>query len=99
LNFFVGIASFRIDLVTCSSLKEKRHFVRSIVDRIGNSKIVAVAEVGDKDFWKSGVIGIACVSSSREVIMKAIEGARRTIESSGVDVVDAEQWVLKPEDL
>lgn len=99
MKFFVGIARFRLDLVTCSSLKDKRHFVRSIIDRLGNSKIVGAAEVGDRDFWKSGFIAVVCVSSSSKLIAEAIESARRMIEASGVEVVDVEQWVLKPEDL
>jgi len=99
LKFFVGIARFRLDFAACSSLKDKRRYMRSILDRLGNSRLVGVAEVGDREFWKSGVIGFVCVSSSRGLVLKAIDGARRTIEFSGVEVIDSETWVLKPEDL
>lgn len=99
MKFFVGIARFRLDLVSCSSLKDKRHFVRSILDRLGNSRIMGVAEVGERDTWKSGYIAIACVSSSSKVIAEAVEGARRMIESSGIEVLDVEQWIINPEDI
>jgi uncharacterized protein len=99
LKFFVGIARIRLDLSACTSLKDKRQFLRSVIDRLGNSRITGIAEVGDEDLWKSGVLGFVCVSSSRRLVAEVIEGARRTIEGSGIDVVDLEQWVLKPEDL
>jgi hypothetical protein len=37
--------------------------------------------------------------SSRTLVLKAIDGARRMIEASGIEVIDSETWVLKPEDL
>ena len=99
MKFFVGIARFRLDFSACSSLKDNRRYMLSILDRLGKSRLMGAAEVGDRDFWKSGVIGLVCVSSSRGLILKAIDGARRTIESSGIEVIDSENWVLKPEDL
>lgn len=99
LKSFVGIGRYRLDLASCSSLKDKRHFMRSIIDRLGNSRIIAAAEIGERDAWKSGGVAVACVSSSRSKIDEALEGARRTIEGSGVEVLSAESWVLDPEDL
>ncbi len=99
MKFFVGIARFKLDLSACASLKDKRRVIRSVTDRLANSKIVGAAEVCEGDFWKSGVIGVVCVSSSREVVLGAIDGARRTIEASGAEIVEAEQWLLRPEDL
>lgn len=99
MKFYVGIARFRLDMAACSSLKDKRRLLKSILDRLGNSKLMGAAEVGDRDYWKSGVLGITCVSSSRQLVGKALDGARRLIESSGVEVVDEERWVLKPEDI
>jgi uncharacterized protein YlxP (DUF503 family) len=99
VNFFVGIGRYQLDMASCSSLKDKRRFVKSIIDRLGNSKVVGVSEVGANDYWKSGTLALACVSASREVVLNTIEKARKTIESCGVEVVSTERWVLKPEDL
>ena len=99
MKFFVGSARFRLDFAACSSLKDKRRYMKSVLDRLGNSRLVGAAEVGDRDFWKSGVIGLVCVSSSRTLVLKAIDGARRMIEASGIEVIDSETWVLKPEDI
>jgi uncharacterized protein YlxP (DUF503 family) len=61
--------------------------------------MVAASEVGGHDSWKSGTLAVTCVSSSMDLVRGALDKTRRTIESSGVDVVEAEQWILKPEDL
>ncbi len=99
MKFFVGIGRYQLDMVSCSSLKDKRRFVKSITDRLGNSKLIGVCEVGAGEFWKSGTLALACVSSSREVVSGTLEKARRTIESSGVEVIRVDRWVIKPEDL
>lgn len=99
MKSYVGIARFRLDMVSCSSLKDKRHFMRSIIDRLGNSKITGAAEIGERDAWKSGGIAVACVSSSRSKVEEALESARRTIEGGGVEVLAMDKWVLDPEDL
>jgi hypothetical protein len=39
------------------------------------------------------------VSSSKELVVKAIESARRMIERDGVEIISSEQWVLNPEDI
>jgi uncharacterized protein YlxP (DUF503 family) len=99
LKFFVGIARFRLDLSSCSSLKDKRRIMKSILDRLGNNRLVGAADVSQGDFFKSGAIGLTCVSSSREVVVSTIESARRMIERDGVEIIEDEQWVLKPEDI
>ena len=48
VKFFVGIGRYQIDMVSCSSLKDKRRFVKSITDRLGNSKLIGVCEVGSR---------------------------------------------------
>jgi uncharacterized protein len=99
LKFFVGIARFRLDLAHCSSLKDKRRVMKSILDRLGNNKLMGAAEVSGRDAWKTGVIGVTCLSSSRDLVLKTIESARRMIERDGVEIISSEQWVLKPEDI
>lgn len=99
MKYFVGMATFRLDLASSGSLKDKRRVIKSILDRLGNSKIMGAAEVAERDRWKTGVIGVTCVSSSKELVVKAIESARRMIERDGVEIISSEQWVLNPEDI
>jgi uncharacterized protein YlxP (DUF503 family) len=58
------------------SLKEKRHVVKSLKDRLRNKFNVSVAEIDDQDLHNSAVIAAAAVSSSRdfaEKILQAVE--------------------------
>lgn len=98
MKFFVGIGRYQLDMQFCSSLKDKRRVLKSITDRLGNSRVTGVAEVGANDYWKSGTLALVCVSSSREVVSSTLEKALKTIESSGVDITRAEKWVIRPED-
>lgn len=98
MKFYVGIARFGLDLSACSSLKDKRRVVRSIVDRLGNSRITGAAEVAD-DHWKSGTVAMVSVSASTGVVTGSFDKARKIIEGCGAEVVSSETWVLKPEDL
>ncbi|MFH1148985.1 MAG: DUF503 domain-containing protein [Actinomycetota bacterium] len=99
MKFYVGIGRFGLLMGESSSLKDKRRVVKSLLDRLGNSRMVAASEVGGQDSWKSGTVAVTCVSGSMDLVRGTLEKARRTIESSGVEVIDAEQWILKPEDL
>ncbi len=99
MSFFIGIGEYRIDMVSCASLKDKRRILKSITDRLGRSGIVGIAEVGASAYWKSSVLGVACVSSSRDMVAKALEGARRAVEGYDVSVVSCEHKVLAWDDL
>jgi len=58
------------------SLKEKRHVVKSLKDRLRHKFNVSVAEIDDQDLHNSAVIAAAVVSSSRdfaEKILRAVE--------------------------
>jgi hypothetical protein len=93
------MARLRLDCSMCTSLKDKRRILKSILDRLGNSRLMGVAEVGDRDFWKSSVIGVVAVSSSNEMVAKALDGAERMIEASGVEIIGRQRWTIRPEDL
>ena len=58
------------------SLKEKRHVVKSLKDRLRGKFNVSVAEIEDQDLHNSAVIAVAVVSPSREFasqVLRAVE--------------------------
>ena len=58
------------------SLKEKRHVVKSLRDRLRHKFNVSVAEIDDQDLHNSSVVAVATVSSSRsfaEKVLRAVE--------------------------
>ena len=54
----VGILQFTLRLRGCHSLKEKRHVLKSIKDRLRARFNVAVAEIDDHDLWQKGTLGL-----------------------------------------
>ncbi len=59
------VATLELDLRLdgCFSLKEKRHVLRSLIDRLRRDLHVAANEVGDHDLWNAAILGLACVSN------------------------------------
>ena len=46
-----------------NSLKEKRHVVKSLIERIKSKFNASVAEVGYNELWNRSMLGIAVVSN------------------------------------
>jgi uncharacterized protein len=72
----VGVLTMELRIEHAHSLKEKRHVVKSLRDRLRNKFNVSVAEIDDQDLHNSAVIAAAAVSSSRdfvEKILRAVE--------------------------
>ena len=59
----IGVCRMVLMLDDVFSLKEKRHIVKSLVERLKARFNVSAAEVGLNDKWKNAVIGVACVSN------------------------------------
>jgi hypothetical protein len=72
----VGVLTMELRIDQAHSLKEKRHVVRSLKDRLRHKFNVSVAEIEDQDLHNSAVIAAAVVSSSREFasqVLRAVE--------------------------
>lgn len=59
----IGVCRIVLAIDGAFSLKEKRHIVKSIIERLKTRFNAAVAEVDLNDMWKNAVIGVACVSN------------------------------------
>ena len=58
------------------SLKDKRHFVKGLKDRLRVRFNVAVAEISHQDDWQRGVVAAVTVSPDRphaEQVLQAVE--------------------------
>ena len=72
----VGVLTMELRIDHAHSLKEKRHVVKSLKDRLRHKFNVSVAEIDDQDLHNSAVIAAAVVSPSRdfaEKILRAVE--------------------------
>ena len=91
----VGVATIELRIEHAHSLKEKRHVVKSLKDRLRGKFNVSVAEIDDQDLHNSAVLAVATVSSSRpfaEKILQAVE--RETAELVGPMLIrfETEWW-------
>ncbi|MCX8131668.1 MAG: DUF503 domain-containing protein [Clostridia bacterium] len=59
----IGVCRIVLHMDEVFSLKEKRHIVKSIVERLKSRFNASVAEVDMNDTWNKAVIGVSCVSN------------------------------------
>ena len=73
----VGVCKINLRLPENTSLKGKRHVLKSITTRVRNKFNVSVAEVDNHDLWQLATIGICCVSNdsryTNEVLSKVVD--------------------------
>lgn len=59
----IGVCKVVLHIDEVFSLKEKRHVIKSIIERLRSRFNASIAEVGANDKWQNAVIGISCVSN------------------------------------
>ncbi|MBM7614423.1 DUF503 domain-containing protein [Alkaliphilus hydrothermalis] len=79
----VGICTMRLFIYEVQSLKEKRHVVKSVIERVKSRFNASIAEVGDMDKWQSSEIGFSCVSNSRRHLDEMLNNIIHFIERDG----------------
>ncbi len=72
----IGVLTIEIHVEQSHSLKEKRHVVKSLKDRLRDRFNVSVAEIDFLDSWQSSVVAAVTVSRDRvhaEQVLQAVE--------------------------
>ena len=70
----IGVLTLELRFDYAHSLKEKRHVVQSLKDRLRHKFNVAVAEIDYQDLWQRSAIAVVTVSSDRENAEKVLAG-------------------------
>jgi uncharacterized protein YlxP (DUF503 family) len=73
----IGVLTLEIYVEESHSLKEKRHVVKSLKDRLRDRFNVSVAEIDHLDSWQSSVLAVVTVSNDRvraEQVLQAVDG-------------------------
>ena len=73
----VGVITFELRLADAHSLKDKRHFVKGLKDRLRAKCNVAVAEIDYQDSWQQGLVAAVTVSPDRPFAEKVLQAAER----------------------
>ena len=72
----VGVLILELRLEESHSLKDKRHYVKSLKDRLRSKFNVAVAEIDHQDLWQRSVIAVVTVSGDQghaEQVLQSVE--------------------------
>jgi uncharacterized protein YlxP (DUF503 family) len=71
----IGVLTLELRIDHAHSLKEKRHVVKSLKDRLRHKFNVSVSEIDDQDLHNSSVMAAAIVSASKPFAEKVLAAA------------------------
>jgi uncharacterized protein len=95
----VGLGRFDLRIPGVSSLKEKRHVVKTLTASLRQKFNVAVAEVDHQDLWQRATIGVASVAGDGYHVKRVMHEVERHIERwVEVEIIDADLSVHGPDD-
>src|SRR5204863_358710 len=95
----VGLMTWELHLVGCHSLKDKRHVLKSLKDRLHNRFNVSAAETDHHDLWQRAELSVCVVSTDRGHAERVLREADRLVAGKPAgptshDVVDAVRRAL-----
>jgi len=73
----IGVLTLELRIDHAHSLKEKRHVVKSLKERLRNKHNIAIAEVDYQDLWQSALLTAVTVSSSRQLAEQVLQAVER----------------------
>lgn len=74
--------TLEIRIEGAQSLKDKRHVVRSLKDKLRAAFNVSVAEMEETDLWQRATVAVVAVSGSRDYLA----GLMQNVEKSAVNI-------------
>jgi len=90
----IGVARITLYLDGSFSLKDKRHVVKSLIQRARNQFNAGIAEVADLDDMRVATLAIVCVSNSAphagEMLATIIAFVERRVEMGVLGEVETE---------
>jgi uncharacterized protein len=95
---FVAILTAELHFPDASSLKGKRHHLRSAKDNLRNRFGAAVAEVDHHELWQRATLTVACVARSAHDAGELADGAERWLASGDWVLVRSDRLLVSPDD-
>lgn len=89
----IAFLTLELHIEAAHSLKDRRHVVRSLKDRLRASFNVSVAELDAAELWNRATIGIVSISHSHDYLdglIKRVErAALRIANNHGAEIADS----------
>jgi len=91
----IGVITFELRIDDAQSLKDKRHYVKGLKDRLRTKFNVAVAEIDAQESWQRGVVACVTVSSDRKYAEQLLQAVEREAASllDGILVDATVEWL------
>ena len=91
----IGVLTLELRLEDSHSLKEKRHVVESLKDRLRHKFNVAVAEIDYQDLWQRAVVAAVTVSPDHAHAAKVLQSVEDEAAALlGAELVEATvEWL------
>lgn len=78
---FIGVCTIELHVPDSGSLKDKRHALRSLKDRIRHTFNVSVAEVDNNDLWQKASLAVAAVSNDKAHLNQTLDHVLNMVRS------------------
>jgi uncharacterized protein len=82
----IGVLTLHLQLPGCSSLKEKRGRLKSLLARLHKEFNLSSAEMDLQDKWNESIIACAMVGNDAAQLQRALQTVIQWVEQSGRDV-------------
>jgi uncharacterized protein YlxP (DUF503 family) len=86
----VALGTVELHLPAVRSLKEKRHVLKGLQEKLKHRFDVSVAEVDHHDSWQRATLAVVCVSHesrhANEVVSKAVHFLESLVDGNVIDV-------------
>jgi uncharacterized protein YlxP (DUF503 family) len=91
----IGVLTLELHIEEAHSLKEKRHLVKGLKDRLRHRFNVSVAEIDYQDQWQRALVAAVTVSSDRNRAAQVLEAVEREAErfSEGALAASGVEWI------
>ena len=73
----IGVLILELRLDDAHSLKDKRHYIKSLKDRLRSKFNVSVAEIDYQDLWQRGLVAVATVSADQVYAQQVLQNVER----------------------
>ena len=73
----MGVLILELRLEESHSLKDKRHYVKGLKDRLRGKFNVAVAEIDYQDLWQRGLVAVVTVSGEQAHAEQVLQNVER----------------------
>jgi uncharacterized protein len=95
---YVAILSVELHFPEASSLKGKRHHLRSARDNLRNRFGATVAEVDHHDLWQRATLLVACAARSAHDAGDRADAAERWLASGDWVLTRCDRLLVAPDD-